>query len=278
MTHLEEYGKTEQEVARVKSDISGEKTAEDIEALVEERERLVASLQVQKDAAEGQAWKDDATLDDARKRIQELTDAIEQYKHQITEITGSKNPEANRKTIPDIEILQKSNEPFLLETFTALYGKVTAKKAKQEARLEDPRMLDYQALSIDIDAKKFGEYILNPDTQTIDFEHAKPLIIDLPQFVGRPRHEAMRYIIDTYGSTHRIPGIEYWRWILENPDKAPPELKDGNYHYFPGSVLRDENGRWGVPNVDWHGSRFDRDAGWLVNVWFANDRVVLLEK
>ncbi len=185
---------------------------------------------------------------------------------------------ADSREIADLASLQSSNRPFLLDTFTQWHDKAAAKKATQEARFENPATIDYESLSRDIDEKRFGEYTLNPDTQSIDFEQAKPIIIDLPQFVGKPRHEVMKYIIDTYGSTHHIPGIEYWKWLIENPDKAPQELKDGNWHYFPGSVLRVKSGRWHVPHAVWNGAKFDRYANWLGNGWSANERVVLLEK
>ncbi len=275
-THREEYAKTEKEIAQAKANISGDKTSEEIALLVAERDRLVADLGRQKDAAHGQALKDDANLDDACQQIQKLTAEIEGYRAQIEEITGKKMS-AEQET-PNLASLQSSNRPFLLDTFTQWHDKAAAKKATQEARFENPATIDYESLSRDIDEKRFGEYTLNPDTQSIDFEQAKPIIIDLPQFVGKPRHEVMKYIIDTYGSTHHIPGIEYWKWLIENPDKAPQELKDGNWHYFPGSVLRVKGGRWHVPSADWRGAKFARDAGWLGNGWNAGERVVLLEK
>ncbi len=179
---------------------------------------------------------------------------------------------------PDIEALKQSNEMFLFETFEKWYNEADAKRAKQEARLEPPDRLDYGSLSQDIDTARFGEYTLNPDTQGIDFENAKPVTIDLPQFVGKKRHEAMKHIIDTYGATHHIPGLEYWKWVLEHPDKTSQDLKNGDLYFFPGSVLRGLDGHWSVPNVDWNGSKFDRNAYWLGDGWLADERVVLLEK
>jgi MoxR-like ATPase len=179
----------------------------------------------------------------------------------------------------DIETLQKANQQFFFDTFKQWYSEADAQKAKQSARFEKPETLDYQALSQDIDVNKFGEYTLNPDTQTLDFEKAKTIVIELPQFVGQPRWEAIKYIINTYGATHHIPGIEYWKWLIENPDKAPQSLKDSNelYHYFPGSMLRGKNGHWNVPIVGWRGSGFNRYADWLVDDWHARGRVVLIE-
>ena len=275
-THREEYDKTEQAIYKVRAEITGDKTSAGIAALVAERDRLIADLKAQRDAAHGQALEDNANLDDAREQIRRLTAEIEGYGAQIEEITG-KRMSAEQET-PDLAFLQSSNQPFLRDIFTQWYNATDANRAKQEARFENPATLDYAALSADTDEKKFGEYTLNPDTQGIGFEKARPIIIDLPQFVGKPRHEAMKHIIDTYGSTHHIPGIEYWKWLIENPDKAPQELKDSNWYYFPGSVLRDKDGRWNVPSAGCRGSKFDRGATWLVDAWSAHERVVLLEK
>lgn len=275
-TQRKEYDKTEAEISRVKSEITGDKSAEKIAELVAERERLMADLEAQKGAAHDQGNEDDKSLDDARIRIQELTEAIGAYKERITEITGKDTDQ--EQTRPDIESLQSSNEAFLSETFTNWYSTADAKKAKQAARFEKPETLDYASLAQDTDPKKFGEYTLNPDTQTLDFEKAKVFIPDLSAFVGKPRHEVMKHIVDTYGSTHHIPGIEYWKWAIENFDQAPQALKDGNWYYFPGSVLRFKDGRWVVPRVCWDGSKFVRNASWLDGDWDAGGRVVRLEK
>ncbi|MBI3273725.1 MAG: hypothetical protein HYZ69_01135, partial [Candidatus Colwellbacteria bacterium] len=77
---------------------------------------------------------------------------------------------------------------------------------------------------------------------------------------------------------YHIPGIEYWKYVFENPDKAPDLLKDGNYHYFFGSFFRDSDGYWDVPIVFRVGSRFRRFGSWLVSRWDSSHRVVLLEK
>ncbi|MEK9151625.1 MAG: hypothetical protein AAB547_03255 [Patescibacteria group bacterium] len=43
------------------------------------------------------------------------------------------------------------------------------------------------------------------------------------------------------------------------------------------AMLRDKDGHWNVPNVNWDGSKFDRNANWLDNDWDAAERVVLLD-
>lgn len=41
-------------------------------------------------------------------------------------------------------------------------------------------------------------------------------------------------------------------------------------------VLRNANGNWNVPYVNWNGSTLNRNANWLSNDWNANERVVLV--
>lgn len=180
----------------------------------------------------------------------------------------------------DAEALKQTNEQFLLETFTGWYDVTKAVEAKQEAIIVAPRSQDYRALSESTDATEFGKYTLNPETQGLDFEHLKAYVPDLSAFTGKPLHEVMQHVIDTYGAQYYVPGIEYWKWLYENPGKNPPgvDIKDGKYHFFPGSVLRDPGGDWRVPDADWDGSKWRRVADWLTGDWDADCCVVLLEK
>lgn len=65
--------------------------------------------------------------------------------------------------------------------------------------------------------------------------------------------------------------------IPDDLDTLSDEFKDGNWHYFFGS-LRDQDGMVGVPNAYWDGGKWYRYAYWLDDSWDANDRIVLLEK
>jgi len=42
------------------------------------------------------------------------------------------------------------------------------------------------------------------------------------------------------------------------------------------NILRNSNGNWNVPCVNWNGSEFNRNANWLDNEWNSNNRVVLV--
>lgn len=43
-----------------------------------------------------------------------------------------------------------------------------------------------------------------------------------------------------------------------------------------GVTLRNSNGHWNVPYVNWDGDKWNRNANWLDNDWNSNYRVVLL--
>ena len=210
-----------------------------------------------------------AELDPFGRRARAVADEAREFAPQGAEAT----PHAVHSLDP--EELVEENKPFLSQTFKGWYD-AAASKVEQKAQVLSPLQVDYAALAQEQDAKKFGEYIVNPEAHNADFEHAKVEILDLSNMVGKPRHEVAAYLAQTYGA-ERIAGIEYWKWVAENPTKAPQELKDGNYHYFFGSPLCDRDGCWSVPCVLWKGSAFERGASWLGSGWGSRGRVVLLE-
>lgn len=180
----------------------------------------------------------------------------------------------------DLAEAQIENKAFLNKTFESWYNAADAARAIDKVEAIDPTSQDYKALAGDKKQAEFGAYTLNPETQGLDFEKLRAFVPDLKAFEGKKVHEVMQHVIDTYGDTHYVPGIEYWKWLIENPTKKPPgmEIKDGKYYFCPGSVLRVKDGHWNVPYADWLGARWNRFADWLTDDWFSNYRVVLLEK
>ena len=175
--------------------------------------------------------------------------------------------------------MKKSMKKFVRDVLRDWYGKDAA-GIESKAVIITPSFQDFKALSESTKPTEFGNYTLNPETQDLDFERSKVFIPDLSSFNGKPLHEVMKHVNDTYGATRHLPGIEYWKWLYENPGKNPPgaNLKDGKYYFFPGSVLRDRCGLWGVPYASWDGSSWRRLADWLTLDWRSRYRVVLLEK
>ena len=183
--------------------------------------------------------------------------------------------------------LQKINavfQPFLKRVYRSWnIDDALVKSTDTRPIIKDPTTQDYATLKDDNAPTKFGEYTLNKDTQNIDWESVKDKIFipDLSAFNNKPIHEVMKYVIDNYSKTHRFPGLEYWKFILEKPDNVPTtkkaNLKDGNYYFTPGSLVRDSDGGLCVPYAPWAGSGWGRNASWLGNSWASNCRVVLLE-
>jgi len=214
----------------------------------------------------------------------------EEMQNRITALIDK--AEKMKATLDSGEILPDSTETiedptltnsFLLATFKSWgvnQDKLDTLHFSPELVL--PEDLDYSTKKTDIDETKFGEYTLNPETYTLDYDSIpedKIKIITLPNTLnGKPLDEIANHILQTYPN-HKIPGLDYYQYILENPSKAPGSLKDSNFnfHFFFGSLFRGSGGRWGVPSVRWYGSRFSRDGYWLGRSWNVNYRVVLLE-
>jgi len=186
-----------------------------------------------------------------------------------------------------VELEKKENDLFLKKTFETWYGENEFKVDKTPIVL-DPRDHNFEQIKDNSVKDKFGEYTINPEMQDVDIEHISPekiKIFPLSEFVGKQLYEVAKHIIDTYGSTHHIPGLEFWKWVLEEYENAPDEvkvkykeMKDGNHHHFLGSIVRDQEGHARVPNAGWNGLEWDRSARWLGNNWNSNDRIVLFEK
>src|SRR3989344_4574595 len=143
-----------------------------------------------------------------------------------------------------------------------------------------PQDLGYTAKKADIDESKYGEYTLNPDTLSLDYDSIpqdKIKILTLPDTLNNQSlDQVANYILQTYPNYH-IPGLEYCKYIIQNPTKAPQALKDGNWHFFFGSLFRPSGGHWFVPAARWDGFSFYRGGFWLVNGWYSACRVVALE-
>jgi len=148
----------------------------------------------------------------------------------------------------------------------------------------EPKAEDYKMRESDSDESKFGEFTVNPDTQGLDWEALKDKIFvpDLTALNGKPLSEVVKYLVDNFSDKYKIPGIEFWKFMIENPDKVPADasgvnLKDGNYYFNFGSLVRDSDGRWYVPYANGDGSEWNRNANWLSYSWNSHCRVVLLE-
>ncbi len=226
---------------------------------------------------------DVALLDPFKLREQKMKDRAMEFLAGAPETVGQK-----RSTEATLEEIKAENETFLKQTFEKWYDKTRADTTEQIPIIIDPRDQDFTALKDNIIAEKFGEYTVNPEMRGLDFENwpkEKIKMLNLADMQGKLLHEVAKHIVDTYGDTHHIPGIEFWKWMIDSYERAPDDvkekykkLKDGNYYFNFGSLVRNSGGRWSAPYSRWHGSSFSRGAYRLGYGWDSDFRVVLLEK
>jgi len=182
--------------------------------------------------------------------------------------------------IANMEKFEKEFNSFMAETFVIWYGEKDAQKAKISMQAIPLSKMDYEKERIN-NPSLFGQYTINQETAKMNYKEKEPKIKildkELKQFIGKPRSEVIKFVVENYGAD-KIPGIEYEKYLIENPDKVSQELKDGNWYYFMGSTLRGQHGVSSIPCVYWDGSsELSRDAFWLDRKWSENDRVLLLE-
>ena len=159
------------------------------------------------------------------------------------------------------------------------YSEVVRAVSKKE-RLTGEGIPNNPKERIEVYLDRLENIFLNPDERVRkrNLKKAKVFIPDLSQFKGKPLYEVIQYVVDTYGSKYKIPGLEYRDFLVDNPKKSPQELKDTNpYFFFPGSVFRDSSGVWLTPCTSWRGSGWNRNDCWLGLGWGFNFRFVLLE-
>jgi hypothetical protein len=181
-------------------------------------------------------------------------------------------------TSPQIpEDIESRLNDFVARTFLVWFKK-KAKDAKISMQVILPSEMDYEKLRTP-NLSLYGEYTINPETVAINHQEKEPRIriLDMKEFVGKPRSEVATNIVKTYGSQYNIPGIEYLEYLLENHEKVPRELTDGKFFYFFGSILRDQEGNSNFPCIC-SGIKLFCDAYLLNDEWREDDRVILLEK
>jgi hypothetical protein len=262
----------EQEVNLTKQEIQDFQKLKPEEQEKQKQERLAKLLELQNKLE--QAVNEGAKAGDFAE-AKRLKEEIEKEIGDLEGVIGAVESNLN------LDVLKQKYQSFLQVTFEFWYDDEEKSRVEQKPILIDPKIQDYNVLRDEIDATKFGEYTLNPDTQNLDFENileSKIFIPDLSTVNYSPVHEVAQYVVDTYGATYHIPGIEYWKWIIENPTKTPQKLRNGKNNYCVGSLIRNSNGRWSIPFVCSDGAGTIRSAYWLGDDWSSDGRVVLIEK
>ncbi len=208
--------------------------------------------------------------------LTDLSSAVEEMKLSI----GGKE-----WTLKDLE----SSTEFISDFLTDMNSGENVKKENlptSKFEFINPQKINYKEKAGHSDESKFGQYTLDPETFGMDFENAKVFMPDLSAMTYKELYEVFKYVVDTYGDKYYIPGIEYWKWMIENPDKAEEAAKkqgydikgDDKYYYFPGSTYCDYGAGWGVPFTYWFDSKFHRDTRELGGGFLRGGRVLLLER
>lgn len=128
-----------------------------------------------------------------------------------------------------------------------------------------------------------GAFTLNPDVQLLDFKtipSQKIKILELEKFILRPRWEVAKYVAETYGKNYYLPGVEYWKFAVENPKLVPASLRsDGMWYFLPGSLFCDIVGTWCLVSLGHNEQRtYVGNTFSLKYTWHKYSRVVLIEK
>lgn len=203
----------------------------------------------------------------------------------------------------NLESIKSKNDKFL-KKFWREFGKTRNKKIESTPILVDPRSQDYEALVQEEDKSRFGEYTLNPEMLRFTEEDLKSMvregklkIEELPAVMkNKEIYEVAQYVMDTYGATHYVPGVELWKLIAEITKIEEKEENDSLYielsplkytseNYLFGSLIRDTDGSWCVPFLSnkWT-PRLSADTRELTSGLFgrqwssSGDRVLLFEK
>ncbi len=122
------------------------------------------------------------------------------------------------------------------------------------------------------------EFTLNPKTMDRDFGVAnsdhREIQVALPGFDA-----ATGSVLDMENYKEQLlPGIEYAKFLMENPDKIPESLKKvGVSFYLPGSVIKVNDGYLGLrmPFLEWNGSAIRYRTAFPTG---KNDRLIVLKR
>ncbi|MCH1911991.1 hypothetical protein L9Z41_18090 [Leptospira noguchii] len=134
----------------------------------------------------------------------------------------------------------------------------------------------------DVAPEKFGEYMI-AESNYLDPTSAIPVILDEQPLDGKIFGFVAYEVSQKHSDSHHLAGIDYWKWLCENPDLIPDSFKmDNTEFYFFGSLIRDRDGYWMIPCYtynDWDDRKENReDYTFLTQIWFKICRAVILEK
>ena len=162
-------------------------------------------------------------------------------------------------------------------------------KTDSQLKELDPTTVDWKTLAAESDPSIRGKYTLSPSLRRLKARDLEQMvkagrikILNLRKLWNHPMTEVAAFVAKTYAAEYYLPGVELWKWLVEHPGKAPPELKADGFAelYFVGSVLGDSDGSWNLPGLTCKGETvFVTRRRKLEARWDAeHDRIVLLKK
>lgn len=172
---------------------------------------------------------------------------------------------------------------FAHETLTEIHGN-SAATTETEVSVLPVRLLApfYGNLAKSTDTAPFNKCILSRETQELEFQRLRATALILREFNGEPLHKVAEYVVENYAQSHHIPGMEYSRWLHQNPDQSPANLKNHGDRrlVLVGSALHYGLGPWRTPCAICGETEagFFKWADDLSRLWGPDCRAVLLEK
>lgn len=216
--------------------------------------------------------------------LQNQTSSSKEIIKNFKEKIGTLTPEQKQKFTQDLDIFWK-------DTWKTWNSGVDTSKITFTPEWTPQGEIDFKKFAeMSDDSNEFGKYITNPETALLDYESLGIPEVFNPNtdqkyknWLGQENRQntvnsVMDYIHETFANTHYLPGIEYQKYLFENQSKIPEALKDGNWHYFPGSAFRNSSGLWSVPYGHWSDGKWDRNGLVVRDDWDDNERVVLFGK
>lgn len=132
---------------------------------------------------------------------------------------------------------------------------------------------------------KTGKYTLSPAARKLtaaDFEKfARDGKFKLVTEADLGRDDRIftiaRKLYTKYGSDYYIPGVELWKWIIENPSKVPEVVRKqkGELVFF-GSVMSGAGGEWQFPAVKFYSPT--KAIGRFNNSFDYDSRAIVIKK
>jgi len=194
------------------------------------------------------------------------------------------------------EIKFKENiKTFVLKSFLVWYGGKNIEKLNISITRQDISVTNFDKMP-EVDISLCGKSTVNINRDGTEYikngEVPKIEIFNLEEFIDKPCSEVIKYVIQTYGKTHRIPDLEDEQYILYlSEDNIPAEMKEEELNYnFIGSTFYHVDGSLNIPSIEFFGEgllpslkqvsktwKTEGQASKQVNeTWKKKDRVILL--